>query len=99
VWGARPEDFVRGLTLLVRLPDVFAHWRSWNEVLRVAPIETLARLAARLVSVNLLPLAPLAGGQVISRLMSERARGIFAMVSMSAMLLAMASGFFRSCGQ
>jgi hypothetical protein len=91
--GAHPADFERGLTLLVRLPHVFAQWRSWNELLRPAPMETLARLAARLVSVNLLPLAPLAGGQVISRLMSERARGIFVIVSTIAMLVAMASGF------
>ncbi len=94
--GAGVDDFVRGLTLLARVRDVFTHWGAWNELLQLTPLATFARLAARIVSLNLLPLSALAGGQLLMRLMTERARIVFSIGSLLLIVAAVIYGLVSS---
>ena len=95
VAGAAVEDFVEGFTLIARAPEVVQHWASWGEALRGAPLSSLARVEARIVSINLLPLAATAGGQVISRMLPERARAVFNVGSLLLFVGLVMFGFLR----
>lgn len=93
--GARIDDFVAGATLIVRITDVWTHWDTWTELLTASPLSSLARLGARLVALNLLPLSPLAGGAIITRVLPEKHRQKFSDFSGRVVLVLFAIGLLR----
>lgn len=83
--SARPDDFLAGVSHLVR-PDARLSWEAVEHGVVTAPASAFGKLLALMVGVNALPLGPMAGGLLVMRGLTPRARTIYQGLSLLVVL-------------